>query len=179
MTVVALSTRSSTTPAITAAGSSGVVRMPEKTIDGWLIVDWKQGTHRTRKSKPGARELGNHELLAKLTVNVTIPEIDVPELALQIDVPEPQVYAASLEALEGDELPDWTDVANEIIDAHDERIAGIDEDDWEMLDAIAKELTTETLVELKSRPDPGGVKHYIHRVCQQLAEPEQEGRVDA
>ena len=66
--------------------------MREKTIKGWIVIDWKEGTHRTRKSKPGS--LGTNELLAKL-------------------VPEPQVHAATLEALDDEELPDWTDTAKD------------------------------------------------------------------
>lgn len=66
--------------------------MPEKTIDGWLVVDWKQGTHRTRQSKPKQSELGSTELLAELSVHVTVPEVDIPTLAVEIDVPEGKPY---------------------------------------------------------------------------------------
>lgn len=145
--------------------------MPDKTIQGWLIVDWKAGTHRTRKSKPDARELGNHELLAKLEVDVHVPEVDVPTLAVEIDVPEPQVYAATMEALDDEDLPDWTDVANEIVDARGVDIAAVDADD-PMLEDLVNQLTTETLIELKTRPDPRQVRNYLYRVCRELAAPE-------
>jgi hypothetical protein len=92
----------------------------EKTISGWIVVDWKEGSHRIRKSKPDS--LGTNELLAKLSIDVTIPEVDVPELALQIDVPEPQVHAATLEALDEDDLPDWTDTTHGIVADHEDRI---------------------------------------------------------
>jgi hypothetical protein len=85
----------------------------EKTITGWLVVDWKGETHRTRKSKPSASELGANELLAELRVNVTVPEVETPTLAVNIDVPKPQVEAAELDALDEDELPDWTDEGDE------------------------------------------------------------------
>lgn len=84
----------------------------EKTITGWLVVDWKQDSHRTRKSKPDS--LGTNELLVKISIIVTVPEMDVPDLALEVDVPEPQVRAAALEAPHEDELPDWSDTATEL-----------------------------------------------------------------
>jgi len=51
--------------------------MREKTIKGWIVIDWKEGTHRTRKSKPGS--LGTNELLAKLSIDVEIPDVDVAD----------------------------------------------------------------------------------------------------
>jgi len=137
--------------------------MREKTIKGWIVIDWKEGTHRTRKSKPGS--LGTNELLAKLSIDVEIPDVDVPELALQIDVPEPQVHAATLEALDDEELPDWTDTANEIVSDHADQFRSVDRTDMR---GLVDQLTTQVLVEVNTRPDPERVREYIRRTAQRV-----------
>lgn len=128
--------------------------MTDKTISGWLVVDWKKGKHRTRKSKPKASELGNHELLAKLSIDVHVPEVDIPELAVEIDVPEPNVRAATLEALDDEELPDWTDTANELIP---ETVPDDPEDFWNEVNRIS----LRTLEDAATRPDPEQVREYV------------------
>ena len=138
----------------------------EKTITGWLVIDWKTGSHRTRKSKPDS--LGTNELLAKLSVDVEIPEVDVPELALKIDVPEPQVHAATIEALDEDELPDWTDTAAEVLQNHEDELRAAE--DRPARQDIVDQLTTRTLVNASTRPAPDQVRQYIRRLTQQMVE---------
>lgn len=138
----------------------------EKTITGWLVIDWKSGSHRTRKSKPDS--LGTNELLAKLSVDVEIPDVDVPELALQIDVPEPQVHAATLEALDEDDLPDWTDEAARVVDKHSDRLQATD-NKLEVQDLVDM-LTGQVLLEIETRPNPKNVRQYIERLTRQIRE---------
>jgi len=127
--------------------------MREKTIKGWIVIDWKEGTHRTRKSKPGS--LGTNELLAKL-------------------FPEPQVHAATLEALDDEELPDWTDTANEIVSDHADQFRSVDRtDQFRSVDrtdmrGLVDQLTTQVLVEVNTRPDPERVREYIRRTAQRV-----------
>jgi hypothetical protein len=135
--------------------------MANKTIDGWLVIDWKNETHRTRKSKPSASELGANELVAELDIDVTIPEVETATLPLQVEVPEPQVQSAELSALSAEELPDWTAVA-------DERLADRD-DDLEATEqaheiaSIVKKVVAETLLDAPGRPDPERVEEYVHQ----------------
>jgi hypothetical protein len=137
-----------------------------KTITGWLVVDWKSGAHRTRKSKPSSSELGTNELVAKLNVDVTVPEVEVPTLAVEIDVPEPQVYAATLDALDEDEMPDWSEAA---IEAVDESI-----DAFEDADSHAEFLTVvdtavvRTLKKSPGRPDVETVHDFIVDVANDM-----------
>jgi len=107
--------------------------MREKTIKGWIVIDWKEGTHRTRKSKPGS--LGTNELLAKL------------------------------EALDDEELPDWTDTANEIVSDHADQFRSVDRTDMR---GLVDQLTTQVLVEVNTRPDPERVREYIRRTAQRV-----------
>lgn len=143
--------------------------MTDKTITGWLVVDWRNESHRTRKSKPGATDLGANEVLAKLDVKVTIPEVDVPTLGVAVDVPEPQVHAATLEALDDEAMPDWTDAAAEIVAEHDQRI-------WEAApgaetERLVDELTTAVLVAVKTRPPAERVREYVLELVHESATP--------
>jgi len=139
-----------------------------KTISGWLVVDWKTGKTRTRKSKPSASELGTNELVAKLNVDVTVPEVDVPTLAVEIDVPEPQVYAATLEALDDEDLPDWSNVANRMVD--DNRVAFQQAGNATDFEESVYETTARVLVEANGRPDPSNVRDYVDRMARQIRE---------
>lgn len=150
----------------------------QKTITGWLVVDWRSGNHRTRKSKPSASDLGSNELLAKLEVNVTVPEVDVPTLAVDIDAPEPQVFAATMEALSEDELPDWTDVVSEVVHEAGSEIEAA-ADDPEALQRVVEQLTARTLVRVNSRPKPEQVQDYVAEVVRRVRDGGEEVLNDA
>lgn len=143
-----------------------------KTINQYLVIDWKSGNSRTRKSKPSASELSTNELLAELNVDVEIPEIEVPTLALEIDVPEPMVQAATMEALDEDDLPDWTDTAAEVVE---EQLDAVTES---MADPtpreVAEHLTTQVLIDAPGRPDPERVRNYIRQLAAELMDEERD-----
>jgi hypothetical protein len=136
--------------------------MTEKTITGWIVVDWRKGKHRTRQSKPKASELGSNELLSKLSIDVHVPEVEVPELAVEIDVPEPHVRAATLEALDEEQLPGWTDIANELIPST------IPDDPEEFQNEVNR-ITVQTLTEASTRPDPDAVREYVDETMRSVA----------
>lgn len=139
----------------------------EKTITGWLVVDWKKEQHRTRKSKPSATDLGSNELLAELKVNVSVPDVDVPTLAVDIDVPEPQVFAATMEALDDEDLPDWTDAANDVVNDHADAIQDVTSQ-AEQRDLVDT-LTTRTLLSVNTRPEPDQVRRYVDQMVHRVA----------
>jgi Asp-tRNA(Asn)/Glu-tRNA(Gln) amidotransferase B subunit len=132
--------------------------MPSKDITGWLVVDWRDGSHRTRQSKPSASELRTNELIAELQIDVDVPDVDIPTLAVEIDVPEPRVHAATLEALDDEDLPNWTDVADDVLERNIDRIQ---EDDPTNMTDVIHALVGETLVDADARPDPDQVREYI------------------
>ena len=142
--------------------------MADKKINGWLIVDWKDGSHRTRQSKPSKGELTANELTAKLSVDVSVPEVEVPTLAVEIDVPEPQVYAATLEALDNEDLPDWSDVANNKVEGN--RVAFEQADSAPEWKQAVDETTVDTLREAQGRPDVDNVREYVERTAQRIVE---------
>lgn len=135
----------------------------EETIKNWLIINWKQGSTRTRKSKPEPSSLGTHELATSLTLNVTIPEVDVPELVADVDVPQPRVEASELSDLEVEDSPDWMDVADAVVD---------DNPDANPLDEIDR-LAVTVLEDAPNRPDVAEVKHYLQTQLRELNRGEQ------
>lgn len=138
-----------------------------KNIGGWLIVDWKKGSHRTRQNKPKASELGNNEVMAELSVEVTVPEVDVPTLAVAIDVPEPQVFAATLEALDEDDLPDWSDTAIDVVEDHREAIA--DTSGQSAYRDVVDLMTTRVLMKVNTRPPPDEVRKFVDHIGRRVA----------
>lgn len=147
--------------------------MTDKTIDGWLVVDWKKEKTRTRKSKPSASELGTNELLAKLNIDVSVPEVDVPTLALEIDVPEPQVFAATLEAIDDEDLPDWSEAAIESIDAA--RQSFEDADSHAEFQNVVDSVVVRTLQSTPGRPDVETVRDFVVRTANDL---DDDGRIE-
>jgi len=135
--------------------------MTDKSITGWLIVDWKSGGIRARKTKPSTTELSTHELKAKVSIDVTMPDVDIPTLSLEIDVPEPRVYAATLEAIADEDLPDWGDVAFEKVEQTriDFEAAG-NAPEWK---SVVDEVTVDVLRDAAGRPDVENVRDFVDR----------------
>mgnify|MGYP000123087120 CR=1 FL=1 len=142
--------------------------MPDKTIGVWLIVDWKKGKTRTRKSKPKASELGTNELKAKVEVDVTVPEVDVPTLSLEIDVPEPRVYAATIEALSDEDLPEWSEAAIDKVEQNRvpfEQAGNAPE--WK---GAVDEVTVDVLRSVPGRPDVEAVRKFVDKTARDVHE---------
>jgi len=135
----------------------------EETIKNWLIINWREGNTRTRKSKPDASSLGTHELATSLTLNVTIPEVDVPELVADVEVPQPRVEASELSDLEAEDSPDWLDVADEVVDENP------DSDLFEDIDT----LVVSVLEDAPGHPGPSEVKRYLRNQLRQRQRGEQ------
>jgi len=129
----------------------------EETIKNWLVINWREGTTRTRKSKPDASKLGTHELATSLTLNVTIPDVDVPELVADVEVPQPRVESSELSDLEAEDSPDWMDVADEIVDQNPEA------DPYDEVDR----LVVAVLEDAPDRPDVEEVKRYLQTQLRQ------------
>lgn len=138
-----------------------------KTITAWLIIDWRDGGHRTRKSRPKQSDLGTNELMTKVNVEINVPDIDVPTLSAKIDVPEPRVHAATLDALADEDLPEWTETADAQIEADDVAIRQAGDGD---LRRIQESIVARTLIEAPGRPDPELVGDYVERIVAEIRE---------
>lgn len=136
-----------------------------KEYQQYLVLDWKTGESRTRKSKPGPGDLGANELVAELHVSANIPEVETSVLAVEIDVPEPQVYQATIDALDEDDLPDWSDTAAEVLENEREAILAADVGE---VRNIADRLTTEVLIDAPGRPSADHVRDYLFSTAKQM-----------
>ena len=138
-----------------------------KTVENWLIINWDTGSTRTRKSP--ADDLGTHELQTRLTIDVEIPDVDVPELAARIDVPQPHVQAAVLESLDDEQIPDWGDTAADVLDEHADTIRAADPrtDRWsEVVDL----LTARVLMRYDGYVEPTKVQMHMNSRAADLHE---------
>lgn len=145
--------------------------MPDKVITGYAVIDWRKESIKARKTEPSHSELGSNELKAELKFNVNIPEIDVPTLAADIEVPEPMVHSATLEALEDEDMPDWASTADEVISENLEFLR--DAGEVERGNAIDG-MTLDILRESRGRPKIENVEQYVREAVAELTEaPEQ------
>lgn len=140
--------------------------MADKTISGWLVVDWKREKLNARKTKPKQSELGTNELRTEVEFDVTIPEVDTPKLAAEIEVPEPRVHAATLEAIDDEDLPDWAEVAIEAVD--DQRVAFKQAGNAPQFDAAVDQAVVATLQETPGRPDVDNVREFVKRTARDI-----------
>lgn len=124
----------------------------ERQIENWLVINWDSGSTRTRKSEPEAGDLGPQEIGTRLQLNVTIPEIDVPTLEADIEVPAPKVEATELEDVDADDVPSWKDVAMDVVEKNA---------DAELNDEDINRLTITVLDETSERPPVATVREYV------------------
>ena len=86
--------------------------MPTKEYSGFLVVDWRDDDLRFRKTRPGAGDRGPTEYPVEVTVEVEVPEFDIPDLSADMKVPAPAVReAVATELHENGETPEWHSTA--------------------------------------------------------------------
>lgn len=123
--------------------------MPTKTLNYHLVVDWKKETVRARKTAPD--RTGPFELVIPATLEIEIPDVDVPSISERLEVPQPTVQRIALEAVYDEEFPEWADTVDEIMDES----SGY-ESDYELLGRVMQETA--------GVPRPDEVLDYIqHR----------------
>lgn len=61
-----------------------------KTYEGHLVINWRDDKIRYRKTPPQGN-LAPHELAVPMSIDVTIPEVQVPEIHANIEIPPARV----------------------------------------------------------------------------------------
>lgn len=113
--------------------------MPTKEYSGFLVVDWRDDDLRFRKTRPGAGDRGPTEYPIEVSVEVEVPEFDIPELAADMKVPEPQVReAVAAEAFEAGETPEWHAAAEQALDHFADEAHAVDPAETEFDDLVSK-----------------------------------------
>lgn len=88
-----------------------------RTYDGYLLVDWRDDDLRFRKTKPTKSERKPTEYPVEVSVEVEVPEYDVPTLAAELSVPEAQVKrAAHDDLLDAGAVPEWHGALDDALD---------------------------------------------------------------
>lgn len=97
----------------------------EKDLDVWLVIDWKNDQIRARKTDPGGT--GPYEIAIPTAITVRVPEVDVPTLEAEVEVPRPKVERVETEQRdrEADEPP-WMEYVEEAKDHPDARGAVVE-----------------------------------------------------
>jgi hypothetical protein len=137
--------------------------MADKTIKAYAVIDWRNESVKARKTKPNHSELGSNELMAILKFPVTIPDVDIPTLAAEIEVPEPMVHSATLEALEDREMPDWATTADEVISNHLDALREA-ANPGPVIDTVV----LETLRDARGRPKIENVEEYVKQAVAEI-----------
>lgn len=64
-----------------------------RSYSGYLIVDWRDAKSsndvRFRKTEP--TDPAPHEVTIPVSVDVTVPEVDVPSIMAEVEIPAPEV----------------------------------------------------------------------------------------
>lgn len=97
--------------------------MPESTIKYWLVFDWKDEDVRARKTKPSRSDLGTNELLVQGELTVRKPEIEVPTLATELDIPEARIRRVAADGMQTDaDEPGWYATVDEVLEQNPDLI---------------------------------------------------------
>ena len=139
-----------------------------KEMTGYLRIDWKKGKISARKTRPKTSKLGANELLAPVTINVEIPEVDQPGLELDMTVPEARVTATEFDQIDEDDRPGWTGVADEKVADRESALRR-----FETVHDIEQEverITARTLLDAPGMAKPDHVETYVHEQVMALLE---------
>lgn len=134
-----------------------------KKYTGWLVLNWRDDDIRFRKTKPSKSDRSPAEYPVKVSVEAEIPELDIPEIAAELNVPQPQVrQVAYSDLLEGDELdaPPWVDDVDAATGVHDDLIEQYEDDrlEWETL---VDTVVGAVLRRADGYPDTADVEQYV------------------
>lgn len=132
--------------------------MNTKQIKNYLIIDWRNETTRTRATEPNASDLGTNEVVAPISVDVVIPEVEVDELTARVEVPKPRVEEIELADVDADGVTDWEDVADEYLGVFEETY----ECSWETWETEESDFILQIIQDAPGRPDVEEVRAYCN-----------------
>lgn len=155
--------------------------MPTKTYQAYLIIDYRDDEIRLRKTQPSKSERAPTEYPVKVEVTVDVPEMEVPVIEAEYNVPEPKVREAIEEDFLSSEFDEeYDDVIQSVVEDNIDLITAIPQPDntvhYEtVVDALAPQVTTRA----EGYPDPDDIKPKLRtRIDLFLENNESEGGVD-
>jgi hypothetical protein len=75
-----------------------------QTYSGYLVINWRDDDVRFRKTAPSNREVAPTEIAIPVSVGVTVPEVEVPEITAEVEVPAAKVEHAVADEQETDDV---------------------------------------------------------------------------
>ena len=89
-----------------------------KVLKRYLTVNWKNESVGARKTKPDPANQSPHEFAIPVTVEIIVPEVELPELNATVEVPRPNVESDMRQEQAAHADPDaWMEVADATIDS--------------------------------------------------------------
>ena len=129
-----------------------------KTLTGYLIANWRDEDLRYRKTK--MENPGPYEIQVPVSLDVTVPQVDVDELSSRLEVPRPSVEQATAADIDAEDFPDWHDTAEEAIEfAWTQRADALET--HPVPESLLDELVGRTVVDAPGVPNPESVRGYL------------------
>lgn len=136
------------------------MKVPERTITYWLVVDWKREKIKARKTEPSQSELGTNELKVEGEITIQKPEIEVPKLAAELKIPEPRIRRVLAEGMNVDH-PDWWESVEEVFEEHPDLVE----------EQAADALLGKVMITDPGTPNPEDVRKEIRERLHDIHEP--------
>ena len=135
----------------------------KKTYTGWLIINWRDDDVRFRKTKPSKSDRSPAEYPVKVSVEATVPDVDIPEIAAELNVPTPQVREVVYSDLLNGDQPDgppWHDDVDAALDDHSGLVEQYETGDMER-DTLVDTVVGATLRRVDGYPDTADVEQRV------------------
>lgn len=65
-----------------------------KNVEAYVVYNYHQDELRLRQTKPSTSKMSPHELPMKVSFEVRVPSMDIPEISKTIEIPEAQIREA-------------------------------------------------------------------------------------
>lgn len=65
-----------------------------KNVEAYVVYNYHQDEIRMRQTKPTTSKMSPHELPLKISFEVRVPKMDIPEISKTIEIPEAQIREA-------------------------------------------------------------------------------------
>lgn len=127
--------------------------MSEKTIHYYIVIDYRKEKVKARKTEPNRSDLGTNEMVVKGETTVNEPEVDIPTMASELNVPKSRVRKALADGIDEADIPDWFETVDEVFDTWPDMVE----------DEATDALLGKVMIEDPGSPDPEAVREEIQQ----------------
>lgn len=138
--------------------------MAEKTIHYYIVIDYRKEKVKARKTEPNRSDLGTNEMVVKGETTVNEPEVDIPTMASELNVPKSRVRKALVDGIDEADIPDWFETVDEVFDTWPDMVE----------DEATDALLGKVMIEDPGSPDPEAVREEIQQRLYERTQPHQD-----